>query len=118
MKWLKTSGSHLAAFREEFDKHAVARDRAGSCIEVLPFSLRAIERSTSWSKELGGWLSLVCLVLNYQFCAGIKNKKFMEHPEELNKKQIEMICTHLLPAIGRRVEAKPSCQLVTPWPLS
>eukprot|EP00438_Fugacium_kawagutii_P025124 Skav230797 [mRNA] locus=scaffold312:158893:163833:+ [translate_table: standard] len=101
MSTLDVSGSYLRDFRKEMEKHAVARDRTGSCTEILPISLKAVEESTSWSPALGKWLGLICLVLNYHFCAGGRNKKFMQHGEAINKKQMEMIVTHLLPALRR-----------------
>lgn len=98
---LASSNSGLAKFRDEFERHAVARDRSGTCRESLPISLNAIEASKNWSVAEGAWLSYICFVLNYQFCGGQSNKKFMEHTEELNAKQMQMIGEHLLPAISR-----------------
>lgn len=98
---LPHSASSLAKFREEFEKHVVARSRAGSCTEILPVSLKAVESSQNWARPEGAWVSLICLALNYQFCGGLTNKKFMEHADVLNDRQLKMISDHLLPAVSR-----------------
>eukprot|EP00438_Fugacium_kawagutii_P026465 Skav202776 [mRNA] locus=scaffold326:329563:334590:- [translate_table: standard] len=77
------------------------KDGSGTCTELLPISLKALEGHKSWSTADGAWLSFICLVLNYQFCGGRTSKKFMVHANELNQKQMTMVVEHLLPAIGR-----------------
>ena len=61
------------------------------------------------------WVLCICLVLNYQYCCGFGNSKYMRHPRHLTANQKSLVMNHLVPAVCRladeMVDMKPAAEV-------
>ena len=91
----------LGRFKEELARHAVAPGGPAVPFDILPISLEGVEEMDSIKWPQHEWVLALCLVLNYQYCAGFGNAKYLRHPRKLTAHQRELVVNHLLPAVCR-----------------
>ena len=91
----------LGRFKEELARHAVAQSGPAVPFDILPISLEGVEDLTTLKWPHHEWVLSICLVLNYQYCAGFGSEKYLRHPRTLTVPQKELVMNHLLPAVCR-----------------
>ena len=103
MIWKNIEKLHtpLGKFKEELAQHAVAPEGSAVPFDILPISLEGVEDMDSIKWPQHEWVLAMCLVLNYQYCAGFGSAKYLRHPRKLTAHQRELVVNHLLPAVCR-----------------
>eukprot|EP00434_Breviolum_minutum_P021831 symbB.v1.2.019267.t1/scaffold1509.1/size114668/2 len=91
----------LGKFKEELARHAVAQSGPAVPFDILPISLEGVEDLTTLKWPHHEWVLSICLVLNYQYCAGFGSEKYLRHLRTLTVPQKELVMNHLLPAVCR-----------------
>lgn len=91
----------LGRFKEELARHAVAQSGPAVPYDILPISLEGVEDLTTLKWPHHEWVLAICLVLNYQYCAGFGSEKYLRRPRTLTNPQKELVMNHLLPAVCR-----------------
>lgn len=112
---MEETATPLGRFRQEFETHAVAQGELGAFAEVLPISITAVQKLPGLGPEVHDWVAAMCWVLNFQFCSGFGSAKYMRHSKSLSTKQMDLIRSHLEPAVIRAIQKKdalPSIEVV------
>ena len=105
MRLISALKSPLGEFRQKLDRHAVAPGSAVAPFDLLPISVQQLEMYEDATEGERDWMGFIGLVLNYQYCSGFSDPKFMNHPKELTAVQRRMAHEHLKPAAQRLIGA-------------
>lgn len=104
LRALAKAPTGMGRFRRDFDNHAVAPGEHGAPNEVLPISLKGIEELVANDPSMRDWLVAICWVLNYQYCSGFGNPKYVKHSRRLSD---NLLRNHLAPAVARMCMDQP-----------